>query len=130
MPLTAPASGINNTSTEFHFTTAQTNVKLLTVAAGTKIVVTKCSAMVSAACTVNVGVRIGLAQSTLTAVASTGVSGIVLSHSALSPGGGVIEGTGANAIAVGADGDDLIITCDAASAGSLRVLVAYYTVLT
>lgn len=118
----------NVVCSEFNFTTAQTNAALITVGSGVKIVVTKISVMNGATTTVNVGVRIGFAAATLTAVSGSGVTGIVLSHTALSPGSGIVEGTGAGMIGVGADGEDLRITCDAATSGGFRVLVSYYTI--
>lgn len=121
----------NLIAAEWVFTTAQTNLKIVTVAAGTKIVVVGAECMVDADCTVNVACRVGLAASTLPAISNnsaTGLLGLVLSHPDISPGSGVVVGGGGGIIAIGADDDDLIITCDAATGGALRVIVRYFTI--
>jgi hypothetical protein len=118
----------NTITTEFHFTTAQTDQALVTVGAGSIIVVTKCSATLSNATTVTVGVRVGLAAATLPAASSAGVTGMVLTHPGLAAGSGIVEGNGSGIIGRGADGEDLRLTSDVPTSGSLRVLVTYYTI--
>jgi len=111
---------------EFHFTALQTDALLVTASASQKIVVTAIEAVCHNANTLNVGVRIGLATATLAAVAGTGVTGIVLSHPGIAPGSGVARGTGAGILAVGAVDEDLRITSEVPTGGSLRVVVTYY----
>jgi hypothetical protein len=121
----------NVVAKEFHITAAKTDADLLgTISAGTKVVVTKCSAVISKATTVNVGVRIGFGATTIpaTADAGTGAAGLVLSHSGIAPGSGVVEGNGSAIIGVGADGEELRITSDVPTTGSLRILVNYFTI--
>lgn len=115
---------------EFTFTDAdgaQTNTALVTVSAGTAIVVTACDAVVGNDCTVDVGVRIGFAAATLTARATTGITGIVLSGTAFAAGSGIVKGSGAGKIGEGADGEDLRISSDDPVGGDLTVTVTYYT---
>ena len=114
--------GPNILNVRAQYTTAQTDVALVTVSSGTKIIVTKASATVSNATTVNVAVRIGLGATT-TPTASL----VALSHPGLAPGGGLVEGSGAGIIVIGGDGDDLRVTCGAATTGAIDVNVSYYT---
>lgn len=118
---------MNSICKEFTFTTAQTDAALVTVGSGTVIVVTAIEAVSDADAIVNVAVRVGFAASTLTAVSGSGITGIVLSHPDIAPGSGIALGNGGGIIGVGADGEDLRITCDAAAAG-FRVRVTYFTI--
>ena len=124
---------------EYEFgTAAATDFKLLDVAAGTRIVVVRCTFTVSAACTVNCGVRIGFgATSGATGLSTIGTSAgsptaaqMVLSHPKVAPGSGVSEGTGNPyaPLSVGVDGCDLYLSCDASTGGKARVMVTYYTI--
>lgn len=107
---------------------AQTNLALVSVSAGTKIVVTKIGVYASNANTVSVGVRVGFGTATLPAAALAGATGIVLTHSAVAAGSGVVEGNGSGIIGIGADDEDLRLTCDSPTTGSIRILVNYYTI--
>ncbi|MCA9179756.1 MAG: hypothetical protein KDB14_35110 [Planctomycetales bacterium] len=121
----------NIVTKEFTFTAgdgAQTSAALVTVSSGTKIAVTKITATCDAANTADVGVRVGFAAATLTAAATSGITGIVLSHPGIAYGGGIVEGDGSAVIGVGADGEDLRITSEAATGGSLVVTVSYFTI--
>lgn len=104
-----------------NYTSAQTNLALVTVSAGTKIIVTSCSITSSNATTVNVAARIGLGASTTPT--ATGC----ITHPGLAPGSGVVAGSGSGIICMGADGDDLRLTSGAATTGSIDVLCSYYT---
>lgn len=106
-----------------NYTSAQTNAALVTVSAGTKIVVTRCSVLADNANTVDVAVRIGFA----TATTPTG-AGTVLSHPGISRGSGVVEGNGAGILGIGADDEDLRITSEVPTGGSIDVMVSYYTI--
>jgi hypothetical protein len=119
-------------------TAAQTTFKLVDVVVGQRCVVTRASVMISKACTVNVGTRIGFGatpdSTTLAAVGSTQLvptSGMmVLSHPKLAPGSGVVEGNGMAKLAQGGDGCDLFLTCDISTGGAsnnaVRVLISYF----
>jgi len=108
--------------------TPPTDAALVTVSAGTKIVVTQAEVACDADNTASIAVRIGLAASTLSAVSQTPVSGIVISHPDIPLGSGISRGSGAGILAVGADGEDLRITADDTTGGSCRTVVSYYTI--
>jgi len=111
-------------SKEFHFTTAQTDVALVTVTTE-RIAVLQIAALLADTVSVTVGVRVGLAAATLTAVASTGIAGIVLSHPGLPAGSGFSRSPGPGILALGVAGEDLRLTSDVPTGGSLRILVTY-----
>ena len=94
------------------------------------MVVTKCTATVDNATTVDVGVRIGFGASTLPTEPTDGNSttGIIMAHDGIAPGSGVVEGSGAGIIGIGGDGEELRITNEVPTTGSLKVVVTYYTV--
>lgn len=115
----------NSIVVEAAYTAAQTNTAIVTIATGLKIVVTACTVTVANANTVDAGVRVGFGTST-----TPTTTGVILTHPGLAPGSGVIEGTGEAVIGVGADNEDLRITCDVPTSGSLRVKVVYHTIET
>jgi len=115
----------NINSVEYEFTTAQTNNKLVTVSAGTHIVVTMADVTMDDANTAAIGIRLGFAASALTAVSSSGVADMVLSHKGIPPGSGMVKGNGGAQIAQGNDGHDLMITCENPSSG-IRLLINYF----
>ncbi|MCJ2530810.1 MAG: hypothetical protein LN413_00615 [Candidatus Thermoplasmatota archaeon] len=106
-----------------NFTTSQTDQALVTVAGGLKIVVTRISALLSNAASVDVDVLIGFG-----AVNTPTTTGVVLSHPDIAPGSGVVEGSGAGILGVGADGEDLRLTSGAPTSGSLDIVMSYYTI--
>jgi hypothetical protein len=106
---------------------AQTDAALLTVGAGAKIVITQISCKADASNTTNVAVRIGFGTATLAAASLTGTNGILLSGQ-FAASGGHQEGTGAGIIGIGADNEDLRITCGDPVSGNLRVTYSYYTI--
>lgn len=106
-----------------NYTAAQTDAALVTVAGGLKIVVTRCSVLADKANTVDVQARVGFGATTT----PTG-AGTVLSHPGIAAGSGVIEGNGSGIIGVGADGEDLRITSEVPTTGSIDVMVSYYTI--
>lgn len=106
-----------------NYTAAQTNAAIVTVGAGVRIVVTRCSVLADGANSVDVQVRIGFAAAT-----TPTTTGVVLSHPGIKAGSGLIEGSGAGMLGVGATGEDLRITSGVPSAGSIDVVVSYYTI--
>jgi hypothetical protein len=96
-----------------NFTAAQTDTKLVTIAAGNKIIVTKASVYVDNACSVDVAATI---TTTIT------------KHPGIAAGSGFVEGSGSGIIAIGADDEDLIFTCEVPTGGSIQVNISYYTV--
>lgn len=108
---------------ELAFTAAQTDVAIVTVATGLKIVVTECEVLCSHANSVDVAVRIGFGTST-----TPTTTGVVLTHPNIAAGSGVIRGNGSGILGVGADDEDLRITATVPTSGSARALVSYYTI--
>jgi len=93
------------------------------VAGGLKIVVTRCIFVADNANTVDVGFRIGFGTTT-----TPTTTGVVLSHPGVAAGSGVISGDGSGILGIGADGEDLRITSEIPTTGSVRVVVSYYTI--
>ena len=106
---------------------AQTNAALVTVAAGTRIVLTRLTVTVDEACTVGVGVRIGFGTATIAAASLAGTTDIILEHAGIVPGGGITIGDGSGVLALGDSDEDLRITCDDPVGGAIDVSYSYYT---
>lgn len=106
-----------------NYTAAQTDTAIVTISTGLKIVVTRCSVTCDNANTVDVAARIGFG----TANTPT-TTGVILSHPGIAPGSGVIEGSGGGMLGVGADNEDLRITSEVPTSGSIDVVVSYYTI--
>lgn len=113
----------NIVTIEAAYTGAQTDTAIVTVSAGTKIVVTQAQVITDNANTAFPQVRIGFG----TANTPT-TTGVVLTHPGLPAGGGVSRGDGSGILGIGADNEDLRITCGAPTGGSLRALISYFTV--
>lgn len=105
------------------YTGAQTDVALVSVAAGTKIVVTQAQVTVSNATTATPSVIIGFG----TANTPT-TTGVVLAHPGIPGGGGVSRGDGSGILGIGADDADLRITISVPTGGTLDVVVSYFTI--
>ena len=108
-----------------NFTAAQTNAALVTISTGSKIVVTRISITADNANTVDVQARVGFA----TATTPTG-AGVLISHPGIAPGSGIVEGNGSGILGVGADDEDLRITSEVPTTGSIDVVTSYYIVPT
>ena len=106
-----------------NYTGAQTDQAIVTVGAGTKIVVTRCTVDADNADSVDVQARVGFAAST-----TPTTTGVVLSHPGIAAGSGLVEGNGSGILGIGADGEDLRITSEVPTGGSIDVVVSYYTV--
>jgi predicted SPOUT superfamily RNA methylase MTH1 len=110
---------------------AQTDVNLAAaaVAADERIYVTRFEALNDAATTAAaVPVRAGFGTASVPTASASGVSGMIGSHPGLAPGSGVMCGTGAGIIAVGAAGEEPRFTCSAATAGNIHVIFSYYLI--
>jgi hypothetical protein len=122
----------NIQSSEYYTTGAATNDNIQpALAGGLKYVITSISAIASAENTVSPSVRIGFGASTITAQGASGadaVTKIVLSHPGIPAGSGIVKGNGAGIVGIGADGEELRITCTEPTTGSLIVQVDWYTV--
>lgn len=104
---------------------AQTDTAIVTVSAGTAIVVTKCSVVADNANTTDVSVRIGFGTANTPAADAAQV---ILFHPGIAAGSGVIEGTGAGIIGIGASDEDLRLTCEDPVSGSVSIIVTYFTI--
>lgn len=106
------------------FATAQTDAKLIDVGATQRLAVLTAKATCAHSNTGDVSVRLGFATATLptlTVDSLTGATGEFFSHGGIAPGGGAVDSDGA----LGGLGEDLRLTCSAATGGSLRVSVKY-----
>lgn|SRR3990167_8623556 len=104
---------------------AQTDTAIITAAASTAIVVTKCSVTADNANTVDVSVRIGFGTASTPAADA---AQIILFHPGISAGSGVVEGNGAGIIGIGASNEDLRVTCEDPTTGSISIIVTYFTI--
>lgn len=104
-------------------TIAQTDVAVVTVGAGAKIVVTAASIVVANSNTVDVSAILGFGAAT-----TPTTTGVVASHPGIAPGSGYARGDGSGILGIGADGEDLRITNSVPTGGSMTVLVSFYTI--
>ena len=114
---------MNVVTLEAAYTAAQTNAAVVTIAGGLVIVVTQIAALCDNANSVDVGLRVGFATAT-----TPTTTGVVLTHPGIAGGSGYSRGDGSGILGVGADGEDLRITSEVPTGGSLRILVTYYTI--
>lgn len=112
---------MNAVTLEYATTGAQTDTAIITQGAGGKICVTQIQIVTDNANTAFPQIRVGFG----TANTPT-TTGVVATHPGLPAGGGISRGDGSGIIGVGADNEDLRITCGAPTGGSIRVLVTYF----
>ena len=112
---------------EYVATTAQTNDAIITASSALKIIVTAISVTVDNAVSVDVGVRIGFGTSAVPTIPTDGnsVNSMILSHPGIAPGSGVVLGSGAGMLGGGALDEDLRITSEVPTSGSLRVIISF-----
>jgi hypothetical protein len=98
------------------------------VGATQRVVVTMLDVTAHGANTVNVDVRIGFGTASVPAepAHNASVAGVLLSHSGLVAGGGVIKGDGSGIIGVGALNEEVRIDCDDPVGGEVKVVITYY----
>jgi len=106
-----------------NYTAVQTDTAIVTIAGGQKIAVTSIEITADNANTVDVAVRVGFG-----AVNTPTTTGVVASHPGIKAGGGFLRGDGSGLLGVGADGEDLRITSEVPSGGSIDVVVTYFLV--
>jgi hypothetical protein len=114
---------------EYMTTASQTNDPIIdSIAAGSQIIITAISVMVSSATSVTPQVRIGFGATNPPTEPTTGntVDDMLISHPGIAAGSGVVEGNGSAAIAVGGDGSELRIANDVPTGGQITVMVSYY----
>ena len=114
---------MNTVTRRDNFTAAATNTALVTVAGGTKIVVTQLMITADNANSVDVQARVGFA-----AVTTPTTTGVVGSHPGIPPGGGFTMGNGGGILGIGADGEDLRITSEVPTGGSIDVVTTYFEI--
>lgn len=114
---------------EWVFVTAQTDFKIEDVDATHRMVVTYAQATCSNSNTGDVSLRVGFAAATLPTItndSATGGLGVFMSHPGIAKGGGMVVANGGAPIETGAAGEDLRVTCSAATGGALRLVVSYW----
>lgn len=116
---------MNTQSLRATYTTAQTDTAIVSVSAGTRIVVLAVLATLSADTTPNVSVLIGFHATT-----TPTTTAVVAAHPGIEPGGGFAWGDGGGILGIGGDGDDLRITSAVPTDGRLDIVVIYFTVAT
>jgi hypothetical protein len=105
-------------------TTAVTDAAIVTVAAGSKIVVTRLTVTLDSASTVFPLVRIGFG----TANTPT-TTGVIASHGGVPAGGGFTIGDGSGIIGIGADDADLRVTTTGNATGNgLHITCSYFVI--
>ena len=112
-------------------TGAQTDATIVgTIATGTKVAVTSVAVTVDSAVTATggVAVKLGFGATTIPADSATGANGILLDHKGIAAGSGVVLGNGAGLLGIGADGEELRLTCESPTGGGLSVTFSYYTI--
>jgi len=108
---------------EAAYTAAQTDAAIVTIAGGLKIVVTQIQMTADNANTVDVGFRVGFGAAT-----TPTTTGVILTHPGVAAGSGISRGSGSSILGAGEDGEDLRITSEVPTGGSIRILVSYYTI--
>lgn len=107
-------------SLRLNYTSAQTNVSLISAGANQKIIVKSLDVMLDHACTVDAAVKIGFDDTTT----PTGAD-CILSHPGIAPGSGVSKYYGSDGVTGATAADDLKITCEAPTTGSLDIVIIY-----
>lgn len=107
---------------EAAYTSAQTDTALVgSISAGTAVVVTQVQAVCDEANTVGVGIRVGFG-----ATNTPTTTGVLLTHPGMVPGSGISRGDGMGILGIGASGDEVRVTCEVPTGGSIRVLISYF----
>lgn len=108
---------------------AQSNVAMVTVSSGTKIVVTRVTVTADGDNDNPVNVTVGFGTSTLaTPDTTTAGTGILADFQGVPAGGGAQIGDGSGILGVGADNEDLRYTCEDPVGGAITISVSYYTI--
>lgn len=118
--------GHPNVLTKKHttITTAVADAAIITVSAGTKIVVTRITATLDNASTVFPTVLIGFGATT-----TPTTDGVIAAHGGVPAGGGFTIGDGSGILGVGGDGEDLRVTTTGNATGNgLQITVSYYLI--
>ena len=114
---------------EWTFTTAQTDFKIEDVDATHRALIYGATATCSNSNAGDVSLRVGMAAATLPTVtnnSATGNVGVPVSHPGIAKGGGMVWAGGTGPIGVGAAGEDIRITCAAATGGALVLVLKFW----
>lgn len=106
---------------------AQTNVAMVTVSAGTIIVVKRYSIKMDGSNTGPVNATLGFAAATLATPNTTSGAGILEDFLGCSAGQGVAMGDGGSILGMGASGEDLRYTMEDPAGGAGTITVTYVT---
>jgi hypothetical protein len=107
-----------------NITTAVTDAAIVSVSAGTKIVVTGITVTLDNASTVFPSVLIGFG-----AASTPTTTGVLVAHGGVPAGGGVNRGDGSGILGIGGDGEDLrVTTVGNATGNGLQIVVTYFTI--
>lgn len=108
---------------------AQTDATIVgTISAGTKVAVTAIAVTVDSATTNATAVKLGFGATTIPADSTTGANGVILDHDGIAPGSGIVVGNGSGLLGIGADGEELRLTCEDPVGGSLSVVFSYFLI--
>ncbi len=107
---------------EAEYTSDETNTAVVTIASGTRMVVTQIAATCDNANSNDTGLRVGFGTSTTPTTTK-----VVLTHPGIAKGSGFSRGTGKGVLGIGDSGESLRITSEDPG-GILRILVTYHTV--
>jgi hypothetical protein len=107
---------------------AQTDTALITVSAGTAIVVTMVQVYLDAATTATGGVQVRIGFGTANTPSLDANTGTLLSHSGIAAGSGAIAGNGGGIVGMGASNEDVRLTCEDPVGGNLDVIIHYFTI--
>lgn len=107
-----------------NITTAVSDAAIISVSAGTKIVLTAFMVTLDNASTVFPSVLMGFGATT-----TPTTTGVIAAHGGVPAGGGFARGDGSGILGIGGDGEDLRITTTGNATGNgLQVVITYYTV--
>jgi hypothetical protein len=105
-------------------TTAVTDAAIISVSAGTKIVVTAFTVTLDNASTVFPTFLMGFG-----ATNTPTTTGVIGAHGGIPAGGGFSRGDGSGILGIGGDGEDLRVTTTGTAGGNgLQIVVTYYTI--
>lgn len=108
---------------------AQTDASIAgAIGSGTKVAVTEVIVTVDASTTNPTAVRLGFGTANVPTQSSSGVAGMILDHPGIAPGSGMVRGNGSAVIAIGADDEELRLTCEDPTGGNLTVTFSYFTI--
>jgi hypothetical protein len=108
---------------------AQTDASIVgTINAGTKVAVTMLTVTCDAANTNATAVKVGFGATNIPGDSATGANGVLLDHEGIAAGSGIVIGSGAGLIGIGADGEELRLTCEDPVGGFVIVTFSYFTI--